>query len=634
MGFFSWLFGREKPPETTKVTQVEDTLHLSGTEREAYLDRSYERERNLIEIKNSERMSENQRNEGRHQNAEHGQDAPVTKDRPSEGAKRCPEDTTYEVGQLVRHPKFGLGKVLDTEGHRVMVFFKDAKKDQKKLIDVHVCPMGVAMRLVASDIYTLLRPSKCPRRVYLKQHGVEPAEPGPYDDVIARLGEEHEETCLAALPPAVDVSSGWPKDREGRTRDEIAKGTPVIYHGRLAAAATIGGTLCEIVGEPDFLIASRRGRCIVRDAKMSRRITEDDHPEILLQVGLYGWLVQQVTGHAPAGLQVHAGTGDLVDLPFDGGATAMAAIEEIVAIRKGDNPYSPVGWSKCGGCGYHDTCWKQAEETSDVALVSGVDQNLAIALREVGVNTIADLLKKFTEPQLAAFQKQVGSRMQKVGKRAGSILLMAKAMATGKEIMIAPPRLPDHQNWVMFDLEGMPPQLDETGNIYLWGMQVFGKQPGPYLGVTSGFGVDGDRQGWNKFLDAAEAIFNEHKDIPFVHWHHYERVHLDEYVQRFGDRDDIAARVRANLLDLLPITRDSIALPLSSYSLKVVEKHVGFKRTQKEYGGDWSMAKYIEATELENEAERSKVMDEILVYNEEDLKATWAVLDWLRGKGK
>ena len=486
------------------------------------------------------------------------------------------------------------------------------------------------MRLTASDIHTHLCPSRCPRRVYLHAKGVEQAPPSPYDEVIKRLGKEHERACLDALPPAVDLSSGSPQEREARTLAEITKGTPVIYQGRLAGRATIDGVDCEIVGEPDFLTMSQSGRWTIRDAKMSRRITEEDHPEILLQLGLYGWLFQQVTGKAPVGLQVHAGTGEVIDLPpFDGGNAAMTALGEIVRIRRGGEPHSPVGWSKCGGCGYHDICWPEAEKRRDVALVPGVDQNLAITLRKVGTNTIAELLSNFSEDRLASFQRPWGDRMQKVGKRAGSILLTATAISTGKEILIATPKLPDHKNWVMFDLEGLPPQLDETGKIYLWGMQVFGKQPGPYLGVTAEFGTDGDRQGWIKFLDAAKSIFSNYGDVPFVHWAAYEKTHLDEYVERFGDPDGIAARVRRNLLDLLPITRDSIALPLSSYSLKVVEKYVGFTRTQTEYGGDWSMAKYIEATELQDKGQRDAVMNQILLYNEEDLKATWAVLQWL-----
>jgi predicted RecB family nuclease len=96
------------------------------------------------------------------------------------------------------------------------------------------------------------------------------------------------------------------------------------------------------------------------------------------------------------------------------------------------------------------------------------------------------------------------------------------------------------------------------------------------------------------------------------------------------DPDGVAARVLGNLLDLLPVTKASIVLPLPSNSLKVVEQYVGFKRTQDEYGGDWAMAKFIEATEMSDESQRGELMDEILLYNQEDLEGTWAVLQWLR----
>jgi predicted RecB family nuclease len=146
------------------------------------------------------------------------------------------------------------------------------------------------------------------------------------------------------------------------------------------------------------------------------------------------------------------------------------------------------------------------------------------------------------------------------------------------------------------------------------------------------FGPAGDRRSWEDFLKIAAEIFDEYGDIPFVHWHHYERVNIDKYVERYGDVDGIASRVRGNLLDLLPITQKSIALPLCSYSLKVVEDYIGFKRTQEEYGGDWAMAKYIEAVETEDVAQRNKLVGEILKYNEEDLQATWVVFNWLRMK--
>jgi predicted RecB family nuclease len=103
-------------------------------------------------------------------------------------------------------------------------------------------------------------------------------------------------------------------------------------------------------------------------------------------------------------------------------------------------------------------------------------------------------------------------------------------------------------------------------------------------------------------------------------------------VERYGDRAGIASIIKANLLDLLPMTQKSIALPLPSYSLKVVEKYVGYKRTLDEVAGDWAMAKYIEATETEDKKQRDDLMDQILAYNREDLEATWAVLQWLKSK--
>lgn len=226
----------------------------------------------------------------------------------------------------------------------------------------------------------------------------------------------------------------------------------------------------------------------------------------------------------------------------------------------------------------------------------------------------------------------MGAVQKRVGKKAESILLNAEVLISGTERILAPSMIPAHGNFVMFDLEGIPPSRDELEKVYLWGMQVFGNIPSKFIGATAGFGADGDREGWNAFLDAANNIFAEYGDIPFVHWAIYERVHIEMYVKRYGDPNGIAARVLSNLLDLLPVTKNSIVLPIPSYSLKEVEKYVGFKRTQDEFGGSWSMAQFVLATETDDETERNARMAEILKYNKEDLAATWAVFEWLRKK--
>ena len=488
------------------------------------------------------------------------------------------------------------------------------------------------LRLTASDFYTLFRPSKCENRIYLEQAGVEQAPVSPYQEVVIRLGKRHEEVHLGCFPKYIDLSEGTLAERENKTKDAIKKEVPVIYQGVLSSVHEFNGQQFEILGEADFLIWQGDGY-VIRDSKISRRISEKDHPEILNQLEIYGWLYERTTGRPPINLQVHAGTGEIIDIPYDGGTAALELLGDIAPLKTiNSEPYTPVGWSKCGGCPFHGHCWPRAVASQDVALVPDVDQNLASALRDQGIRTIKDLLQNFDEASLSEFKRPWGTRMQKVGKKAGSILRLARAMSEGKEIMIQPPELPNFPNYVMFDLEGLPPQMDELEKIYLWGTQVFGEDQSDFMPAVSGFGENGDKEGWDNFLSNSETIFEKYGDIPFVHWHHYERVKIDNYLDRYGDRDGIAERVKDNLLDLLPITQKSVALPLPSYSLKVVEKYVGYKRTLQDVAGDWAMAKYIEAVETEDQDLRNEVMSKILDYNREDLEATWAVFKWLRSK--
>lgn len=490
------------------------------------------------------------------------------------------------------------------------------------------------MRLTASDFRRLYRPSECDLRVYLQQQGLTPAPPSPYEEVLHQLGIRHEKAQLVTLGGVADLSLGPEADRARRTREALAGGASAIYQGLFIISANFAGSSCEVVGVPDFIVSDGRGGHVIRDSKISRRINDDDHPEIILQMGLYGWLYQQTFGGAPVRLEVHAGDGSIVEVPYDGGGAAMAALGRIAALKmRTTEPYAALGWTKCLGCGFRDHCWPRAEARRDVALVSGVDQGLARVLNaDHGVSTMDDLLGRLDESALADVRVPWGLKTKRVGKRAGYILRMASALASGKESLVQRPDVPEHPNYVMFDLEGLPPHLDEFEKIYLWGLQVYGERPAPFTAATAGFGVDGDRLGWERFLGEAQRVFDEYGDVPFVHWHHYERGRLDLYVRRYGDRDGVAARVRRNLLDLLPITENAVALPLPSYSLKVVEQYVGFKREQEEYGGQWAMAKYIEAVETADETTRAEVMDQILAYNREDLAATWAVLQWLKSR--
>jgi len=488
------------------------------------------------------------------------------------------------------------------------------------------------MDIWASEVYSYYRPSKCELRVYLRQRGLPEAPAGPYDELMRSLGKEHETGHLESLDPVLDIGTVPVDQRVSATIDAIGKNAPVIYHGRLEKHLDLDSLHWTVIGEPDFMIKSSDGY-IIRDSKISRRITPKDHPEVIDQMLIYGWLFEVCTGNAPQALEVHAGTGEIVDIPYEGETEALAALRRLVELKTAtEQPLTPVGWSKCSGCGFFDHCWPKAVEDQDVATVEGVDQGLAVALKVNGIHTAEELLDSFTEVSLAEFKRPWGKREQKVGKKAGSILLSAKSIVTGQEILVQTPNLPAGDNFVAFDLEGLPPQLDQEDTIFLWGLQVFGARPTEFLAALAPAGSAGDQQAWNDFLDIADGIFRDYGDIPFLHWHHYEKTHIRDYIERYSDRDGLATRVLENLVDLLPITRGAIVLPIPSYSLKVIEKYIGYERTMEEYGGDWAMAKYIEACRSGDEEERQAILENILLYNREDLEATQAVFEWLRGK--
>ncbi len=494
-------------------------------------------------------------------------------------------------------------------------------------------PGSAEPRLFASGFHGYLRPSRCGLRLWLREQGVAEDPPGAYAEILMRLGLEHERRHLARFADAIDIGALPREQQRDATSAAVVAGERVIYQGRFEATVAIDGREVEVVGLPDFLLPARDGYAI-RDSKLNRRVGPGQE-HVRLQLEAYGWLYEQTFGEPPVALQVHGGGGEIITLEYGGGEDALAVFAAMLRYRL--RPTEPedehVGVSKCGGCGFHSRCWPLAQERRDVGLLPFADQSLIDELHREGTASLPELLERYDAERLARLERPGwDGRPRPVGDRAERLLVNARALLEGRPILIQPPEIPAHPTYVMFDLEGMPPAIDETEKIYIWGLQPFGAEPGPFRAGVAGFGRRGDRDGWESFLNEAGKLFAElGPELPFVHWASYERTKLNLYLERYGDRDGVGERVLANLLDLLPITRGAVAVPLSSYSLKQVETLTGYQRQLTDSGGEWSMARYIEATESSDRAEREAIMDEILAYNREDLEATWAVMEWLRG---
>jgi len=116
----------------------------------------------------------------------------------------------------------------------------------------------------------------------------------------------------------------------------------------------------------------------------------------------------------------------------------------------------------------------------------------------------------------------------------------------------------------MFDLEGM--RRTWTNSIrFIFGSAVFGENPSEFKVALSGFGVNGDSDGWIGFLGNAKQIF-EPMVNPWVHWAPYEQTYLRRTLNVL-ETPKVSLPVCGKIFwILLTVTRESVVLPLPSLS--------------------------------------------------------------------
>lgn len=484
--------------------------------------------------------------------------------------------------------------------------------------------------LTGKDFACHQRPSPCDLRVYLREHGAAVAPPSPFDDMISRLGRRHEIVELTRLQPVVNLSDGSFDERAKQTRAEIAKGAQVIYQGVLKIDSVVAGQPATLVASPDFMVRGPAGYT-VRDSRLAASVAGNPQHEVVMRLQLAGHLFRETLGQEPIGLEVATGGGTVVSVADDGGVRALDRLAHLARLKRLTTPpYEAVGWFKCHACAFVRQCWWTAVDRGDVACLTVVEESLARALHEKGVETVRQLLEVYDGERLAELSRATPTGALPLGSAtAEAVLRAARAFESGHDEVFAQPDLPLSDNYVAFDCEGLPPQFDELDRVYVWGIRVFGTLPSPYTAAMATGDPDGDYIGWFGFLTEVAALFGYYGDLPFVHWRDDERLAVKRYIERYGDPDGVAARVLTNLVDLEELMRDSVTLPLPSDSLRAVCRYAGAQREVDQYGRDWSLAKYIEVVETGDEFQRSGLVGQVQSNNREDLEATYVVLRWL-----
>lgn len=432
---------------------------------------------------------------------------------------------------------------------------------------------------------------------------------------IERLedGLAHEKRVVKAMFKDQEVLEPKPsKDLDSAfasTLKLMQQGAPLIYQGTLLHD--------DRAGRPD-LLRRVEGESVLghwfyepMDVKSSSEVQKYQR----LQLMFYAVLLEQVQGRFPArgyilnreGLEQEVELGEHVS-EFE------QVTEDIDRIRAGEKP-DPVYRKSCVDTApWGECCFRYAKASNDIALLFNVDVRKLKALRQLGVRTLED----------AAEMDVVDLDGQARGLRTHSLevaKLQAQSLLRESVIVRRPVDLDAPPLEIHFDIESDPPNDTD----YLLGCLVRTPEETRYLPFVARK-LEDEGKMWREFLDWVDAL-----PLPYqvIHYAAYEHVRLGVLERRYGGSPGLD-RFRDNMIDLKDVVTHSVVFPLYFYGLKYVAPFLGHAWRGTVKGGGQSVdvfEKYIKTGDV-------KLLKEILLYNEDDVRATALLADWCRANAR
>ena len=130
-----------------------------------------------------------------------------------------------------------------------------------------------------------------------------------------------------------------------------------------------------------------------------------------------------------------------------------------------------------------------------------------------------------------------------------------------------------------------------------------------------------EEQTWRSFLDFLAKLDN----FVIYHFAYYERAVFDRLALHYGAPSVLIDKFKENTIDLYSKLVETAVLPLYFYSLKDVASLLGYKWDDPRAGGAESVVWYNNWLDKKDDS----IMKKILKYNEDDVRATLLIKEWL-----
>jgi len=507
----------------------------------------------------------------------------------------------------------------------------------------------------------LLTPSKitawldCAHFLTLKHEveaGTRTVESSPFGEMAQMLldkGMEHERAVLQGyLDDGLSVFEvperepnesfqGW-VDRIG---DVLAEGHDVVFQMPFVHVG--------IRGIADFLLRvddPETGTFTYEpvDAKLARNEAKPGH---VLQLCFYAEAIEASTGALPEFVSIELGSGlsepvRVADvLPYwrrlrSQLATLLA--EEAVADTR------PKPCDHCQFCEFELVCdaqWREADSLVHVAGVRTVDR---LALQQNGVTTIAGLsvvdepVGDFDEARLDTFVRQ--ARLQVEARNApddkppfelldtpsGDGEPLADDLDAPDPIGFAALPAPDDGD-VFLDFEGHPFWHPDAELFFLFGLIEQSSAGEWEFKAFWAHDKAEEADATKALIDHLAARRVQFPDMHVYHYNHTERSSLERLVREHAVAELTLEQLitTGQFVDLLPIVKGAMQVGVEGYGLKHIERLTDYERGHEIDKGSGAVVEYERWMGSGDDASLAMIS----AYNEDDVRATRALRDWL-----
>lgn len=339
--------------------------------------------------------------------------------------------------------------------------------------------------------------------------------------------------------------------------------------------------------------------------------TKCEKPEYKMQVMFYAMILEKIQNHIPT--VAYFINNDKIEIKCELNHDLLRKTQETInlisEILFGKEPPLKIN-STAKDSPWFNWLLEEAKTQQDISLIYKLRAESLDELRKLDIKTLAD----FAQADITSLPKIKQANLDTLSKAQ----LQAKSLINNEIIKLKTPEIPDAKNKIYFDIEGDPfLKID-----YLFGFWVAEENKEPYFKYFIAEKPENEKQMWADFLTWLDEI--SFSDYKIYHYHHYEKTHLTLLSKKYASSENLITFMN-NLVDLATTIEKCFIFPVYFYSIKDLAKHLNFKWQHAKAGGAQSISWYKEWLETQDR----KILQDIVDYNEDDVRATEFLHNWM-----